>query len=167
MSVTSDLQTRVEVLEENLRAITDRVGGIVDQVLQKGYVPVFRCTHSGLYFPADYAKQWGRGYGIGLGPDVCSEALDSIYELPLPDFSEQLRRPENYMHPVRVTKAQMDFLLVAPDDATAQAAILAEEDLDMDRRADVIRKKQLANSPQLRAFTARFEVMAVAAKGGR
>lgn len=155
MPMTEEQEARLAKLEGALRAITDQVGGILDQVEQRNFEPWFRCTHSGLLYPPDYAKEYGRKYGIGLGPDVCSEALDTVYELPLPDWDPAQRRPEGVMHPLRVTRAQLDFILLPPGRRT-ELAILDIEDEGMEERCRVIRRKQVEKSPQLRMFMARM-----------
>lgn len=136
---------RLETLEENLRAITDQVGKIIDQVQQKGFVPAFRCGHSGLWYPGDYVKNWGRKYGIGLGPTPVSEVLDSLYEIAPPAITPDIRRIEQIMHPVQVSMAQVDFDLVEPAVFEQEKAILEEDDPDMDARCVIVRKKQMAN----------------------
>lgn len=135
----------LEEMEINLKAVTDQVGRLLDQVQQKGFVPVFRCSHSGLYFPADYVKEWGRLYGIGLGPEPRSEVLDSDYGIAPPAITPEIRRIEQIMHPVRVCCAQVDLVLVAPAEAEAQSAILDRDDEQLEERAVIILAKQRKN----------------------
>ncbi len=135
----------LEEMEANLRTVTDQVGRLMDLVQQKGMVPAFRCGHSQLLFPGDYLKQWGRIYGIGLGEDPRSEVLDSDYESAPPDITPEIRRIEQIMHPLRHTRAQVDFVMVSPDDFVSRRAVLMCEDEDMGQRARIVRNKQLAN----------------------
>ncbi len=142
-------------MEANLRAVTDKVGRLMDQVAEKGFIPVFRCGHSGLYFKGDYIKEWGRLYGIGLGPDPKSEVLDTDYHCPPPAITPDIRRIEQIMHPVRVSGAQVDLLMVDAAEASTRWAIPEREDVDMYRRIEIIRPKQLVNPksqiPQMHA----------------
>lgn len=135
----------LEELEADLKAITDQVGGILDKVEQKGFVPAFRCGHSGLWYPSDYVKQWGRFYGFGLGPTPVSECLDSEYDVSPPAVTPDIRSIDQLMHPVRFSMAQMDFDLVAPATLESLKPILAIDDPYMERRANILRQKQLAN----------------------
>lgn len=135
----------IEELETQLRTVTDQVGRLMDQANQKGYVPAFRCGHSGLYYPGDYLKEWGRRYGIGLGPTPVSECLDSEYEVDPPAITPAIRRIEQIMHPLRVSMAQMDFHMVAPETLAGAAAVLADADPYMERRVEIVRARQLQN----------------------
>jgi len=138
-----------EVLEEWASAVTSKLTA-VDKILKArglgvDMVMVFRCGESGLFYPADYAKEWGRKYGIGLGPHVCSEALQSDYHSDLPAITPAIRRIEQIMHPVRNCCGQMDWDLVEARDAETGAAVLAQGDEDMTMRAPILRAKQMAN----------------------
>lgn len=138
-------EERLAALEANLRTVTDQVGRLIDQVQQKGYVPVFRCGHSGLYLPGDYVHQWGRKYGIGLGYDPVSEVLDTDYETAPPDITPAIRRIEQIMHPVGPCRAQVDMILVPPDVANNLSAVLEIEDPTMEERAAIVLQKQRKN----------------------
>jgi hypothetical protein len=141
--VTED---RIAALEASLRSVTDQVGKLIDQVQQKGFVPAFRCGHSGLYLPADTAKEWGRKYGIGLGSDPVSPVLNTDYDTAPPDITPDIRRIDQIMHPVYVCRAQLDFVMVPSAKAfKANAAVLDSEDETMEERARIIRAKQLVN----------------------
>lgn len=139
-------EARIISLESSLKAVTDRIGGLMDQVLQKGFVPAFRCSHSGLLLPGEYVRDWGRnGIGIGLGPDPVSEVLDTDYDTPPPALTNEIRRIEQIMHPVGPCMGQIDLVMVPPSVFEETAAILDREDDLMETRASIVRKKQLAN----------------------
>lgn len=107
-------------------------------------VPAYRCSHSGKYYPADYIKEWGRKYGIGMGPEPVSECLDTDYNMPLavPDRGGM----ENAMHPVGFTHGQVDFVMVEEAEYNANRLITQLEDPYMEKRAQVLRNNQLRNS---------------------
>jgi len=137
-------------LIENVRSLTDRMT-LVDQVLKsnklgKDVVLAFRCGESGLLYPADYVKQWGRLYGIGLGPHPVSESLQSDYYTDPPPITNETRSFDQIMHPLYVSCAQMDSLLVPLQEFEESKAILDLDDRHYYRRAPVLREKQLANS---------------------
>lgn len=155
-------EQRLEALEENLKSVTDNYGKLMDLVLQKGFKPAFRCTHSGLLLPGDYVKEWGRKYGIGLGPQPVSEVLDSDYDTAPPSLTNDVESIEQIMHPVGPSFAQVDFLMVAPSELTTDhLAVLDLEDRKMRKRSNIIMKRQLQN-PRSRlrglhaAFTSQF-----------
>lgn len=137
----------MEQLEQELLSVTDQVGMLMDLVVQKDFVPAFRCGHSGLWLPGDYVKEWGRLYGIGLGPTPVSEVLDSLYDIAPPAITPDLRRIEQVMHPVQVSMSQVDFDMVpaATFERPGAAAILAADDADMERRCAIVYAKQLVN----------------------
>jgi hypothetical protein len=108
-------------------------------------VPCMRCSESGLFYPPDYGKEWGRLYGIGLGPYVCSESLQSDYETPPPQIGPQIKKLEQIMHPLGNCRGQMDFHLVEAGEMLLHTAILAIDDPDMELRAKILREKQMAN----------------------
>jgi len=134
----------LDQIEEELRAVTDQVGRIMDRIQQKGYVPAFRCGHSGLLLPSNYVKDWGRdGIGIGLGPDPVSEVFDSLYDVE-PSLVN-IRSLDDIMHPLQVTRAQVDLVMVAPEDLQERSAVLARDDRHCVRRAGIVRARQLQN----------------------
>lgn len=140
------IDEKVADLESQIRAVTDRVGGLLDRVMQKGFVPAFRCSHSGLLLPGEYVRDWGRhGIGIGLGPNPVSEVLDTDYDAPPPALTPDIRRIEQIMHPVGPCMGQIDLVMVHPDDFAGQAAVLHRDDDLMETRAKIVRAKQLVN----------------------
>lgn len=147
----------LDELEASLKAVTDNTGRLMDRAAGKGMLPAFRCGHSGLLYPPDYAKEWGRLYGIGLGPDVCSEALDSDYDTAPPEVDSSIKRITQIMHGMRVTKAQMDLVSVTPEEYSARTTVLDQEDPDYDKRAPILLEKQLKKSGTLQALYAEWE----------
>lgn len=135
----------LDEIEAALKATTDATGGLMDTVQQKGFVPAFVCNHSGLYLPGDYVKEWGRAYGIGLGPDPVSEVLDSDYDTAPPAITPDIRRIEQIMHPVGPSMSQVDRVMVHPSVFKSTAAIMARDDREMQKRAGIVRERQLIN----------------------
>ncbi len=144
-------------LESALKATTDKTGGLMDVVTQKGFVPAFICNHSGLLLPGDYVKDWGRGYGHGMGRDVSSEVLDSDYyaELQNPE-ARGVRSAEQIAFPVGPTFAQVDRIMVSPSQFQSGKAIIDIDDEGYFKRMKIILPKQLNNSPRLRMIHGRF-----------
>lgn len=137
----------LDKLEQSLLAATDQIGGLIDQVNQKGFVPVFRCAHSGLLLPGDYVKDWGGLYGVGYGPDPVSEVLDSNYSVlpPMPSAQTRLDSIDQLMHPVGPCMAQVDLIMVSPEEAEAKAAVLSYADRKYNKRRVIMIDRQLKN----------------------
>jgi hypothetical protein len=108
--------------------------------MKKAYV----CQSCGSIYPADYADQWGRKYGHGLGSMPVCEALNSRYDLPV---GVDLRYPENASHPVGVCKG---VVILQDVDDKAEYNILAVDDPYMVKRAPIMQKIQLERSTALR-----------------
>lgn len=150
----------LEEIEVDLQSVTSRLT-IVDQILSASKLGVdmrmvFRCNHSGLHLPSDYIKDWGKLYGIGLGPDPVSEVLDTDYDTAPPAITPDIRSLDQIMHPVITSRVQVDLALVNANDL--QYAILAREDVHMDKRAKIVRLKQLTNpAGKLRVMAAAWE----------
>jgi len=155
-----------EIAEQKLladvKSFTDRMD-LVDQVFKqlqygRNMVVAFRCGHSELLFPGDYLREWGRLYGIGLGPNPVSEVLDSDYHTDPPAITPEIESIEQIMHPLGVTFAQVDHVLVSADAFVDSAAILAKDDPFVRARARIIRAKQLLNPKgKLRLLQVAFE----------
>ncbi len=133
----------------NVKSITDRLN-LVDQVFKAArmgvdMVLVFQCNESGLYFPGDFVRGWGKDWGLLLGPDVCSETLQSMYDVAPPMPDRTTLHMDQIMHPVRVSRAQVDAHLVERSFAEANMAIPALGDEQMIRRAPIILGKQREN----------------------
>jgi hypothetical protein len=107
-------------------------------------VIAFQCAHSGLYFAADYFREWGRKYGRGCGPHPFSIVWDSDYHTP-PAEGKGVDTPEQVMHPVRNCEAQLDRVEVTEQEFKAKAALHDGNDPTGTKRAAIMRKKQLAN----------------------
>jgi hypothetical protein len=139
----------LDALEASLRAVTDSSAAL-DAVIKGAKIgaPVvvaFKCNHSGLYLPDDYVKNWGKPYGIGLGPDPVSEVLDSDYDTAPPKPDENTMDINTIMHPLRVTRVQVDLVTIPEEEYNANQAILAVDDPRMLARAKICRSKQLDN----------------------
>jgi len=100
-----------------------------------------------MLYPADYVEQWGRRYGIGLGPVPVSEALVNCYESKI-GASED---PMKTMHPVAVCRAQVDLVHLEDDDKDLQTkiAIIAIDDIHMEDRAEIMRMRQRVHSSEM------------------
>jgi hypothetical protein len=109
---------------------------------------VFRCSRTGCLYPADYVEEWGRKYGIGLGPTPVSEALTNQYDIPIAEAHDQRKT----MHPVGCCRAQVDLVDVSVEEWNEKKAILAIEDKDMVTRGQLMRTKQLAKSVMMQRF---------------
>jgi len=136
---------QLDQIEAMLLAVTNNTGKLMDIVSGKGMVPAFQCGHSGLLLPGDYVKEWGRLYGIGLGPHPVSEVLDTDYSIPPAPITPDIRRIEQIMHPVGVCFAQVDLMLVTPEELVTKAAITDLEDRGMHERIKIIHEKQMVN----------------------
>ena len=104
----------------------------------------FRCSRTNLLFPEDYVEEWGRIYGIGLGPIPISEALVNDYHRRVVEDGDEP------MHPVSVCRAQVDLVDVSDAEFDERAAILAIDDPKMNLRAPIMRKRQILKSQKLR-----------------
>lgn len=154
----------LEEIEQDLKAVTDKLS-VMDAIIKGANIGVptvmaFHCNHSGLYFPSDYIKNWGRPYGVGLGPDPVSEVLDSDYDTAPPKVSEDTLDVETIMHPLVVTRVQIDLVTVPAIVYNANKAILAVDDPRMRERVKIIRPKQLENPKgKLRALQAQWQIL--------
>jgi hypothetical protein len=111
----------------------------------------FRCARTGMLYPADYVEQWGRKYGIGLGPVPVSEALVNCYHSPL---IHNTTDPSQTMYPVAVCRAQVD--LVDIDEPTIdEIAVTALADPNMEVRAEIMRRRQRVNSAEMARLVTR------------
>jgi len=144
--VTEEQEIR---LLQDVKSVTDHMK-MVDEVFKQArlginMVMVFQCGHSGLYYPGDFVREWGRLYGIGLGPHPVSECLNSDYYTNPPRITEDLRSIEQIMHPMEVTCAQVDYDLVDEGAFKSNRLVLAKDDPRCFERAMILRKNQLAN----------------------
>lgn len=156
-----------QALLANVKSLTDHMT-LVDEVFRqlkvgRNMVLAFQCGHSGLYFPGDYLKEWGRLYGIGLGPTPVSEVLDTDYHTAPPEITASIRSLDQIMHPVGNCMAQVDAMLVEANAFEYDAALLATDDPFMEERIRIVRPKQQVNPlSRLPILAARW-----AQKGGR
>lgn len=105
---------------------------------------VYRCSRTGLYFPANYIEEWGKTYGVGLGPVPVSEALVNDYHLPV---VEQGIMP---MHPVGYCGAAIHAIDVSQEEYDAHVAVLQIDDANMALRAQIMRDRQLVKSTRMK-----------------
>lgn len=110
----------------------------------------FRCARTGLYYPADYIEEWGKKYGIGLGPVPVSEALVNDYHRPIVSDPKKSDSAST-MHPLSVAAAQVDLVDVEEVEFNANTAILDIDDPGMNRRATLMRDKQLVKSQGMKS----------------
>jgi len=160
-------QEQEEALLANVKSLTDSMS-LVDAIIRaeklgQPKVMVFRCGHSGLFFPGDFLRGWGSLYGIGLGYSPVSEVLDSDYQTPPPAISPAIRNIDQIMHGLCVCNAQVDAVLVPEAEYFSNRAVLAIDDAQMDERVKIILPKQLAKSPTLKMLRANYASM----NGGR
>lgn len=99
----------------------------------------FRCSRTGLLYPSDYVEEWGRKYGIGLGPVPISEALVNDYH----------RDIAGDMHGLSVARAQIDMVEVTEEEFIQNQAILDIDDPKYKARSDIMRSKQLLKSSKM------------------
>lgn len=133
-----------EELVENLKTITDQ-HKLTDAIVSGEKVIRFRCSGSGLFFPADYLKEWGRKYGHGLGASPVSECLETDWyqECAIP---KNMRSVSQIMYPVKQGGHQVDaFILSKEASEQVNMAIKFTDDPFGALRAKIIRDKQLNN----------------------
>ena len=130
-------------IEANLKAITDRLDHLDPLVTGKEFL-FFRCSHSGKFFPGDYVKEWGRRYGVGIGGEVRSEALDTMYEVD-PMLHKSLRSIKQIMHPCKVSGAPVIPVFLAKIPARKDLLIPEFEDKYGDARAEILLSYQMKN----------------------
>lgn len=148
---------------EEMEAVVTQIGSrldLLDKTLKGAGIGVpmtlaFQCGHSGLYFPPDYLKEYGRKYGIGLGPTVgMSECLNSDYDSDLPPITPDIERIEQIMHPLYHVGVPVHLVSVPQAQYDGNTAVLAAEDPGMRKRAAIVYQKQVANSPKVQMIRA-------------
>lgn len=147
-----------EALLLNVKSLTDHMT-MVDQVfaalhLGRNLVVAFQCNHSGLYWPGDYLREWGRKYGIGLGGTPVSECLNSDYSATLPEFGQAwgVTSPEQIAYPVGNTFASLDHCLVDVDAVGGKWLLPALGDETMKKRMAIIIPNQMKNAQSNLAY---------------
>lgn len=133
----------------NVKSFTDHMI-YVDRVFKAArigeeMVLVFQCGESGLFYPANYVREWGKEWGDGLGPSPVSESLQTSYDVAPPEIDRSITRIEQVMHPVRNCMSQVDVDLVDASVAAYNMAIPMKGDEDMRLRAPILYAKQLVN----------------------
>jgi len=111
----------------------------------------FECSSTGLLFPGDYIEEWGRKYGIGLGPVPVSECWESNYELPPATPTRDTRSLDDCGHGVRSCMAPVFPVDVTPEEFKKRRAILNSEDPSGALRWEILRRKQDENPRSQRA----------------
>ena len=129
-----------EQLEAALKTVTDRLDHLDPLITGKEYM-YFRCLHSGKFFPADYIKEWGRKYGIGLGGDPRSECLDSQYNVK-PSL-EGIRTLDDIMHPCKISGAPLDVVYASKKAPASLLLITKNQDRNGSKRGALMRANQL------------------------
>jgi hypothetical protein len=105
----------------------------------------YQCSSTGLYYPADYFEQWGRKYGVGLGPVPCSEAWESCYETAPAKGGRDIQSADQLGHGIRVCGAPMFPVNVTEDEYAAGKAVLHSEDPTGKNRWAIVRAIQDKN----------------------
>ena len=132
----------------------------------------FRCSRTGMLYPADYIEQFGRRYGIGLGPVPVSEALINVYESKIGESED----PMKSMFPVAVCRAQMDLVDLDDNDPDLKSreAVIALDDIHMEKRAEIMRGRQRVHSSEMsriyemeKSFRLSASAIASRAPGGK
>lgn len=154
----------LDQLAADLKAVTDSTASL-DQVVKdaklgRPTVVAFRCSHTGMFFPSDYVKQWGSKYGIGLGSSPISESLNSQYDVAPPSMQGRTKSNKfQMMHPLESSKAQIDYVIIPEDEYKANSLIIANEDEDMSARVQVLYDKQMVHPrSQLRLLMAQYNL---------
>lgn len=137
-------------LEANVKSVTDRMT-IVDEIFKankmgRTMVMAFQCGESRLYYPANYVKDWGKEYGIGLGPHPVSESLQSEYDVAPPAITPETQSILQIMHPLRSSGAQMDLCTVDELSYKSGLAVLAKGDEKLGKRSPILYARQCVNT---------------------
>lgn len=121
----------------------------------------FRCARTNLLYPEDFVEEWGRKYGIGLGPVPISEALVNDYHRKVVEDGEEP------MHPLSVCRAQVDLVDVTPEEFAEREAVLAIDDPKLNRRSGIMRGRQIMKSHKLRQLLPEKAASADAAEAAK
>jgi len=113
----------------------------------------YQCSSTELYYPADYIEQWGRKYGVGLGPVPVSEAWESMYEMPVSPAPRDIQSADQIGHGIRVCGAPVFPVEITEDQYAKGKAVLQEEDPNGRKRWAVVRAIQDKNPRSRRAFS--------------
>lgn len=140
--VEKTLEQKVEEILSSLRTVTDRID-MLDPLIEGKQNMYFVCLHSGMYFPADYIKMWGKKYGIGLGGEARSECLDTEYNVR--PALEGIKTIEDIMHPCKVSGAPLDVVFTSKPVPKSRLLITSYHDRRGELRGPLMRKKQLRN----------------------
>lgn len=103
----------------------------------------YRCARTKLYYPDDYVEQWGRKYGIGMGPVPLSEAMVIDYD---GKFVVNERDAALSMHATGCCRAQVDLVQIEEEEFYSNQAITDQEDPGFVKRGEIMRDKQKIKS---------------------
>lgn len=99
----------------------------------------FKCLRTGLLYPADYYEEWGRKYGVGLGPVPVSEAFVNMYTQKTCGVGEK------EMFPFGRCFAQVQLVTVTDAEYNEKKAITDLEDPSYSARNAVMQARQVAH----------------------
>jgi len=105
----------------------------------------YQCSSTGLLFPGDYIEEWGRKYGIGLGPVPVSEAWETMYDSPVAMPNRDTRSLHDCGHPIRSCCAPVFPVQVTAEQFEKEKAICASEDPRGEARWKIVRAIQVKN----------------------
>ena len=143
-----------EEMEAIVTQCTSRLD-LLDKTLKGAGIGVpmtlaFQCGHSGLYFPPDYLREYGRKYGVGLGPTIgMSEILNSDYSADLPPITPDIEDIGQIMHPLYHVGVPVHLVSIPQTQYDANKPILMSDDPMMRKRGPVLYQKQLGKSPKI------------------
>jgi len=105
----------------------------------------FQCQGTGLLFPGDFRKNWGRGgYGSGLGNEPVSECLETSWNSKV-SKPANLQNVDQIMYPVNCPRYPLQRIELKEPAKADQMAILMKDDPNYNKRAEIIREKQMNN----------------------
>jgi hypothetical protein len=101
----------------------------------------FQCLRTGLFFPEDYVENWGKKYGLGLGPVPISEALINDYT------RDPVKKADgSQIYPVANCRAQIVPVEVEEAAFEAKKAIIHEDDKGYALRMPIMEARQKKNN---------------------
>jgi hypothetical protein len=101
----------------------------------------FVCHRTGLMYPPDYAEQWGKKYGHGLGPTPVSEALVNLY-----DYEPSEARSGQRMYSVGQCYGGLSLIEVSQEEFDKNKAVLMIDDPGLAVRGPLMLERQINNN---------------------